>query len=390
MRSRLARIGLAATALVAITAGVGVTTEAWAGDRRPGEQLRRDADALRELGLPGVQARFVTPSGRNYVATSGVGDLATGRPVPSDGRFRAASTAKAFVATVTLQLVGEGRMSLDDTVERWLPGVVRGNGNDGSRITVRQLLQHTSGLHDDFPDFTSADDYYRHRYDVYTPADLVARSMQHPPDFAPGARWQYSSVGYVLVDLIIEKVTGRPWHQELAERVLRRVGMRDTFWPGTTPTLPRPHARGYQPFEVGGLTDVTDQVIPDPEAAIISTTADVNRFFRALFGGRLLRPEQLAEMTRTVPIGAEFELLLPRTRYGLGLFQRPLPCGGVYWSHNGGGSGYVNDNGVTADGKRSVAVSVSGVLGNAPDDFVRQQRAADALVGRALCGSGRD
>jgi D-alanyl-D-alanine carboxypeptidase len=161
---------------------------------------------------------------------------------------------------------------------------------------------------------------------------------------------------------------------------------RSSAWPGRSPTLPRPHARAYQPFEADELVDVTEQTVADPEGAIISTTRDVNRFFRALLSGRLLQPAQLAETKRAIGVSPEFEQLMPGARYGLGLFQRPLPCGGTYWSHPGGGSGYVTDNGITADGRRSVVLSMSSVLGHSPDDFLRQQRAADTLVDHALCG----
>lgn len=106
------------------------------------------------------------------------------------------------------------------------------------------------------------------------------------------------------------------------------------------------------PFETGALVDVTEQVIPDTGSTIISTTRDINTFFRALLGGELLRPAQLAEMTRTEPVSPELQQLMPGAEYGLGLFERPLPCG------------------------------------SAPDDFIRQQRAADALVEEALSGPG--
>ncbi|MEV0665978.1 serine hydrolase domain-containing protein [Actinomadura luteofluorescens] len=119
------------------------------------EWLRRDAEAIRALGVSGVQARVVGADGRQSVAVSGTAELGTGRPVPSGGYFRMASTSKTLVAVVVLQLEAEGRLSLDDSVDRWLPGVVRGNGNDGGRITVRQLLQHTSGIHDDLPGYTT-------------------------------------------------------------------------------------------------------------------------------------------------------------------------------------------------------------------------------------------
>ncbi|MGN9909092.1 serine hydrolase domain-containing protein [Phytohabitans sp. LJ34] len=350
----------------------------------PPTDLQRHTDAIHALGLPGAQARLVTEDGRHHVATSGFGDLGAGRPVPPEGRFRIASTGKAFVATVALQLVGEGRLRLDDTVERWLPGVVRGNGNDGRRITVRHLLQHTSGIHDDFPDYTTEADFLRHRYDVYTPEQLVARAMAHRPHFKPGKGWGYSSVGYILVDMIVERVTGNPWWTEVERRVVRPLGLTATSWPGLSPEVPRPHARGYQILDTGRQFDVTEQVVVDPEAAITSTTRDLNTFFRALLGGRLLRPAQLAAMTRTVPVDPGLAEILPGARYGLGLMRRPLPCGGVYWGHPGGGAGYITDNGVTADGRRSVVLSVNGTH----PDFTQQQQAADALVEGALCGAG--
>jgi D-alanyl-D-alanine carboxypeptidase len=376
--------GIAAFTAAAIASGPVANAD---GYPRESARLQQDADAIHALGITGAQARLVTADGRQHVATSGVADLTSGRPVPPHGHFRIASTGKTLMATVALQLVGEGRLSLDDTVERRLPGVVRGNGNDGRRITVRQLLQHTSGIHDDFPDYTTEADFYRHRYDVYTPEQLVARAMRHRPDFPPGTAWRYCSTGYILIDMIIERITGRPWYEEVSRRIVQPLGLSQSSWPGFSPTMPQPYAHGYQPFEAGALVDVTDQVVVDPEGAIVSTTRDLNRFFRALLGGRLLRPAQLAEMTRTVPVGPDLEQIMPGARYGLGLFQRPLPCGGTYWSHPGGGAGYITDNGVTADGRRSVVLSMSSVLGNMPEDFLRQQRAADTLVTHALCGS---
>ncbi|MFC6020228.1 serine hydrolase domain-containing protein [Plantactinospora solaniradicis] len=383
-RGALALAGLTAVAGTAITAGIaGAGTTGPQPDRI---RLQQHATAIHDLGVTGVQARLVTPDGRHHVATSGVAELATGRPVPPDGYFRIASTAKTFVATTVLQLVGEGRLSLDDTVERWLPGLVRGNGNDGRRITIRHLLQHTSGIHDDFPDYSTAAEYYQHRYDILTPRQVVARAVRHRPDFAPGTGWRYSTTGYVLADLVIERVTGRPWHEVVESRIIRPLGLDHTFWPGHSPTLPSPHARAYQPFDTTTLVDVTDKISADPEGAIIATTDDVNRFFRALLGGRLLRPAQLTEMTRTIPVSPDVEQLLPGARYGLGLFQRPLPCGGTYWGHSGGDGGYIGDNGITTDGRRSVVVSMSSVLGGSPEHFIRQQRATDTLVGHALCG----
>ena len=340
-----------------------------------GNQLQRDADAIHTLGVTGVQARVITPEGRNLVATSG-------RSVPADGRFRIASTRKAFVATVALQLVGEHRLSLDDRVERWLPGVVP----DGRRITVRQLLQNTSGIRDDEPGYTTPAEYLEQRYDVHTRDELVARAAAHPLLFPPGTGWAYSNTGFLLAGMVIERVTGRSLRREVTDRIVRPLGLRHTTWPGTEPTLPRPHARAYQLFPTGDLVDVTEQVPDDPDA-IVSTTQDLNTFFRTLLAGGLLAPAQLAEMKRTVPVSPEVAQIWPHGRYGLGLARRPLPCGGVYWGHDGGDAGYITGTGVTEDGRRSAVVSMSTALGDSLDHQFQQQRVADRLIQDALCAT---
>lgn len=380
-----------AAALVA--AGVALAVQPSGGASAPGyrqEDLRRDTDAIRALGVTGVQARVTTASGRDLVATAGVAVAGTNGPVPRDGYFRMASTGKALMATVVLQLADEGKLSLDDTVERRLPGVVDGNGNDARKITVRRLLQNTSGLHDDLPGFDAPQEYYRHRYDTHTPEQIVARAMEHHPDFEPGTGWGYSNTGYVVLGMIVEKTAGRPWQEEVGSRILKPLGMDHTYLPGTTPTLRRPHADGYQVFGSGERTDVTEQIVPDL-GGYVSTTEDVNRFFRGLLGGRLLSAARLAEMRDTVPVDKRVEAFWPGGRYGLGLVSRPLTCGGGYWSHEGGEAGYITLNGATDDGARTVTVSMSTSF-NDPDATLRQHEAGSDLVDRALCdtsGGGR-
>ncbi|MFI6844245.1 serine hydrolase domain-containing protein [Kitasatospora sp. NPDC050467] len=391
-RGRSVRRNLALAAVVTATLCTcvpGATAAGQHDDRsRLRLQLQRDADAITALGVTGVQARLVTSDGRNLTAAGGVADLTSRRPVPRDGYFRMASVTKTFVATVALQLAGDRRLSLDDPVERWLPGVVSGNGNDGRAITIRQLLQHTNGIHDDYPDYTSAQDFRQHRYDSYTAEQTVARAMSHSPDFEPDEDWSYGNTGYVLLGMIIERVTGHPWHEEVRDRIVRPLGLDHTFWPGTSPTLPQPHAETYQRFKAGEpLVDVTEQVGSgaNGEAGLVSTTADLNRFFRALLGGRLLPPAQLAQMTRTVQVSEKFERFMPGARDGLGLFSRPLSCGGEYWGHEGGDSGWITATGVTADGRRSVTVSLSGVRADSEADVLRVAQAENKLVDDALC-----
>ncbi|NDU77850.1 serine hydrolase [Actinomadura sp. DSM 109109] len=381
--NRYVAVALGAAALLA-----GAVAPAAARPAEPSavERLRQDTEAIRDLGVSGVQARMVGPDGRQWAATSGTADLKTGRPVSPNGYFRMASTSKTMVATVVLQLVAENRLSLKDKVDRWLPGVVKGNGNDGSRITVRQLLQHTSGIHDDLPGYTTPEEYYQQRHNLYSPEELVARAMAHAPDFKPGTAWAYSNTGYVLLDMIIEKVTGRPAPREVADRVLRPLGLVQTRWVGTSSTLPRPHARAYQLFGPGSRVDVTDQIPVDHQnLAWVTTTRDQNRFFRALLAGRLLPPRQLAEMKRTVEVSAEVREMWPGGRYGLGLVERPLSCGGTYWSHEGGDGGYITLNGVTEDAGRSAVVSMSEARGDTFEHIKAQEDAASALIDHALC-----
>ncbi|MFE9645814.1 serine hydrolase domain-containing protein [Streptomyces sp. NPDC006365] len=387
-RTRLAVILATATLLAAEAA----TAIARPADSSAADQLRRDTEAIHALGVSGVQARAIAPDGRQSVATSGTADLRTGRPVSSDGYFRMASTAKTLVATVVLQLEAEGRLSLDDTVDHWLPGVVRGNGNDGSRITIRQLLQHTSGISDDgMPGYTTPEEYYQQRHDVYRPEQLVARAMAHAPDLPPGEdeNWKYSNTGYVVLGMIIQKATGHPAHQEIEDRILRPLGLDQTRWTGTSSALPRPHAEAYQLFGPGSLVNVTNQVAVDHETSFTTTTRDENRLLRALLSGRLLPPRQLAEMKQTVPVSADVQQLWPGGRYGLGLVERPLTCGGTYWSHEGGDGGYITLNGVTDDGRRSAVVSMSEARGDTPEHILAQENAASTLIDNALCASGR-
>lgn len=378
----------AAVAVLALTLLAGLSPS-HAHAEQPADALQRDADALRDAGVTGVSVRLDGPHGTR-TALSGVGDLDTGAPIPRDEYIRIGSTTKTYVATVALQLVGEGRLSLDDSVERWLPGVVRGNGNDGRRVTVRQILQHTSGLPDYIADVLpemSAAGYLKHRSTAYSSRQRIAFAMTHPPVFEPGKRWEYSNTNYILAGMVIEAVTGRSWDQEVERRILRPLGLTRTFNPGDDPRLPQPHARNYQQFEQAGpFTDTTLAYLPfdgDADGGIISTAAETNRFFSALLGGRLLAPAQLAEMRRTVAV-PDAPDDVPGTRYGLGIGWTPLSCGGGYWGHGGSGFGYLAWPATTPDGRTSVTVAVHSRPAD-EDTAVRHIRATTELVDHALC-----
>ncbi|WP_329204510.1 beta-lactamase family protein [Streptomyces sp. NBC_00683] len=370
-RDLLALSGLAAV-LIAASTGMPAVAKPQRTD-----PLQQQVDAIHDTGTVGVSAEVTSP-GTHDTARAGTAGTGTRRPMPRNGRFRIGSATKTFTAAVVLQLVGEGRMSLEDTVEQWLPGVVRGNGNDGSRITVRQLLQHTSGIRDVGPEIAalnSADGYRAERFRTYTPEELVRTAMRHTPKFSPGKGWSYSNTNYVLAAMIIHKVSGRSWAQEVRDRVIRPLGLRDTSTPGTFPFILGPHAHAYATFGTDTGTDVTalDSSMAVGAGSIISTTHDLNRFYAALLGGRLLAPAQLDEMTATEPAP---EL---GVNYGLGLAEIPLSCGGSYFGHRGELLGYVTWAGTTRHGTRTAVVY------GTSDGNRDTQRAMTTLVDRQLC-----
>ncbi|OUD04417.1 peptide hydrolase [Streptomyces swartbergensis] len=394
-RRRRVTLGIAAALAMAVAVSPAVTDAVAGVNKDDGSAaarhtpFRRDADAVRDTGAIGVQARV--SGGRHGAATvtSGTADIRTGRPVPVGGYFRIASNTKTFVAAVVLQLVGERKVALEDTVEKWLPGVVRGNGNDGRKITVRQLLQHTSGIHDDYPGIETAQEYYAVRFQPFTPEQLVDRAMRHRPDFRPGTGWSYSNIGYVLLGMVIEKATGHTWHDQVRDRLLKPLGLRHTYHPGDSPAVRNPHARGYQRFGTKPkLVDVTLYEDPNASGGLIGTTADLNRFFRDLLGGKVLKPAQLREMKRTVPLNDAFQLPYPGARYGLGLMKNKLPCGGWAWGHGGDEVGYMSRNAVSDDGRVAVTASMSTGWATSVEDTLRQHRAGVRLVANALCREG--
>jgi D-alanyl-D-alanine carboxypeptidase len=297
-------------------------------------------------GVPGAEA-VVQDGSRTRVTRSGSGDITTGKPFPRNGSFRAGSVTKSFVATVVLQLVAEGRVKLDAPVERYLPGLL-----PDRRITVRQLLQHTSGLYNYTDDLPLNDpESLRHR--GAEPAELVAMALKHPALFPPGTSWSYSNTNYIVAGMLAERVTGHPLDTEIARRITRPLGLRDTYLPRRgDEKLPDPHAVGYTPIG-GNLVDFSDYdaTIAWAAGGLVSTPADLDRFYGALLGGRLLRPAELAEMRRTVPA----DLGVPGARYGLGLGSIPLSCG-EFWGHEGGIIGFTNLAGVGPDGRRVTVV----------------------------------
>ncbi|KIA64245.1 serine hydrolase domain-containing protein [Nocardia vulneris] len=281
-------------------------------------------------GAPGVLLGVRDAHGRTTL-TSGVANLATAAPMDGASRFRIGSMTKTFVAAVVLQLVGEGRVALDAPVETYLPGIVRGNGNNGQDITVRQLLQHTSGL-PDYLDHIPLEQVLKDPLRHYDPLELVHIGLAHPPLFPPGSDWSYSNTNYVLAGMIIERVTGRAPREAVEQRIIQPLGLDDTTVPGDGPGIPGTHPRGYGRHGSADPLDLTElnPSIASSAGGMISSAADLNKFLDALVNGQLLPPPERAAMTTTRPLGNSHH-----DAYGLGLQSTPLPCGGLYWGHDG-------------------------------------------------------
>ncbi|MEU4464190.1 serine hydrolase domain-containing protein [Streptomyces sp. NPDC024017] len=366
MKQRVARTVSIALA-VALSAGTAaLAPAAQAAEPKHGHEATRTA--LRALveqgGLPGVAAKVRDEKG-SWFGQSGYADTGTGRKRSAGEHFRGASITKPFVATVLLQLDAEGRLDLDDTVERWLPGLLRGNGYDGGKVTLRQLLNHTSGIanYNDDPDFSHATTglgFPEHRYDTYTPEELVAIALKTPAQPDPESRPSYSNTNFVLAGMVVEKATGHSYAQEITRRIIRPLKLRGTSFPGTSPHMPKPHPVGYSRLDQDAtpdaeIHDATEQNMTWLGAAgdVISTSGDLNRFQRALVKGELLPPQQTKEMFEEVPAGHGLG-------YGLGVEFAQLSCGVKVVGKSGSTNGSLSAMVGTQDGEHQLTFNVNG------------------------------
>ncbi|PFD96040.1 D-alanyl-D-alanine carboxypeptidase [Bacillus cereus] len=317
-----------------------------------------------QLGYPGILAK-TSEGGKTWSYAAGIADLSTKKPMKTDFRFRIGSVTKTFTATVVLQLAGENRLNLDDSIEKWLPGVIQGNGYDDKQITIRQLLNHTSGI----AEYTRSKDFnMMDTKKSYTAEGLIKMGISMPPDFAPGKSWSYSNTGYVLLGILIEKVTGNSYAEEIENRIIEPLELSNTFLPGNSSVIPgTKHARGY--IQLDGASEPKDVTYYNPSMAssagdMISTADDLNKFFSYLLGGNLLKEQQLKQMLTTVPTGTD-EL----GDYGLGIFKIKLSNGVSIWGHGGTIPGFVTFAGGTLGGKHTLAVNLNSLKADSPDPF---------------------
>ena len=296
------------------------------------------------------------------------------RPVPVHGRFRVGSITKTFVATVVLQLVGEGRLRLDDPVERWLPGVVP----DGHRITVRQLLNHTSGFYDYLHTLPMppAQEFLDNRWRTWTAAELVQRAVAHPPTFEPpGSAYAYSNTNYLLLGQIVEKVTGRSYGKEIERRIIRPLRLPGTSMPGTSPWIRGPHPHGYVPTQRRRA----------PGRLHGDEPVGVRRRWRDDLhdGGSqpLLRRTARWPAAAGSPARRDEDAGIEGGRYGLGLAWRDTSCGIRVYGNDGDALAYQAWSFSTEDLRRQVTLALTPDFTGDPDDAV------DAFLDEALCKS---
>ncbi|WP_336207154.1 serine hydrolase domain-containing protein [Nonomuraea sp. LPB2021202275-12-8] len=361
--------------------GVAVPPPA-AGQDRP--ELQKLIQEMVDSGFVGVTLRVHDERGE-WVGSAGVRELGQSEKPPVNGHFRIGSNTKTFTATVVLQLVSEGKIGLDTPVDDHLPefGLDR-------RITVRMLLQHTSGVFnftgDYYPEYVpgivyQGREWVEDRFRTYRPEELVELALSKPARFEPGTDWSYSNTNYVLARLLVEKVTGRSLGEEMQRLVLGPLGLTGTVVPDTSTDVPEPHAHAYYRYEEDGQEKVVDVTRQNPSwistgGDMISTTRDLHTFISALVGGRLLPAELLAEMCTPEP----------KAGYGLGVFVQDAPGGGTVITHNGGITGHAGLMYSTPDGSKTLTASLNYVDDAALSMGEAFQKATQKLVQEVFGG----
>ncbi|MCX0246325.1 serine hydrolase domain-containing protein [Streptomyces drozdowiczii] len=373
MNARILRTVLATalvTGIAAGTAGPALATGAPAPGRThttaqatPGTDIEALGDLIAGLPDEGATAALIRLGGTEgaWRGSAGVHDLVTKRPADPDARFRAGSVTKVLTAATVLQLATEHRLGLDRPVRSYLPELIPAAYGD---VTVRQLLNHTSGLPSaDFPGDT-VEEWYANRFHRFDARELVASATAKEREFPAGTRQHYLNINYTVAGLLIEKVTGHRYEAEVSRRILAPLGLRGTSFPGADPRIHGPHNHGYQRMELAdgstGLRDVSVWSPTDGWAAgdVISTTADLERFLTALFRGEVVRGPLLEEMF-TLPDPSVRDFVTGKApAYSAGLSSWELG-GRRVWGKTGGRWGYNTGFGATRDLSRTLVYSIN-------------------------------
>ncbi|MEV6489493.1 serine hydrolase domain-containing protein [Actinoplanes sp. NPDC051633] len=359
------------TAAAALAGPGAITAAAATTDARPAaigttahdRPMREVARQVLAAGAPGYVAR-IDDGHRVATTVAGVADIATRRPITARDQFEVGSNTKTFMATLALQLVDRGRLELSAPVSRYLPGVVP----NGRNITVRMLLNHTSGLFS----YTADPEFFRTMEQdpqhVSTERELLDVAFRHEPNFAPGTSWSYSNTNYTLIGMILQKLTGRTLPDLVEHRIARPLGLRHTYFadPRATNTGPG-YAHGYA-VKFSGERPVHTDTSSWPiggwggaAGAVISTQDDLSRFFAAVLKGKLFSDRQLRQMKTTVDSPESFGIA---GAYGLGLIRIESPCGTV-WGHGGDTMGHHSTAVASADGRRTAVSDTTAEPGDA-------------------------
>ncbi|MEV7060675.1 serine hydrolase domain-containing protein [Streptomyces microflavus] len=350
------RLTVSAALIAALAGALAPATSASAAPAAPQAPAPDMAGVVAALesamtnGAPGAMARYSGPDGVKERAV-GVRDRESGAAMDTQARFRIGSVSKTFSSVVLLQLVQEDRLELDAPVNTYLEGLLP----DG-RITVRHLLTHRSGL----ADYTNAmfnqtvPGFEAVRNRVFSYQELVDLSLSEPRTTEPGVAYKYSNANFVVVGMLIEKLTGRPVADAYQRRIIKPLGLRKTAYVHPDTRIKGTHVRGYlHPDEAGApLVDSTEQTVSWAQSAgaVISSPADLNTFTSALMRGRLLSPATLEAMTTVTPTDTT------NTRfYGLGLRRYNLTCGTQVYGHTGTVQGFYTYAFSTRDGRRSLS-----------------------------------
>ncbi|MEU0060694.1 serine hydrolase domain-containing protein [Streptomyces sp. NPDC006334] len=332
-------------------------------------KLNTAMEDVRRAGMPGLFAE-VRDGDQTWRGAAGVADVLTGRPVTADMRHRVGSVTKTFTAAAVLQQVESGQIGLDAPIARLLPHLVPGERGDA--ITVRMLLNHTSGLAEYLPhaypslkalpalpetDPSSLDDNRLRRFHA---TELIEMGVTAPAAGAPGGTpGVYSNTNYLLLCELLRQVTGTTAEEYITRNVIERAGLRDTELP-TEPYVDGPHSQIYEAW-FGMIDPPRDYSVYDmswvgPAASLISTVTDLNRFYDRLLAGEVVGPSSLAQMQQTVPVVSQEGKII---EYGLGLHPMEAPGQETFWGHGGTTWGAGTLAMIRADGKRQMAVAVN-------------------------------
>jgi D-alanyl-D-alanine carboxypeptidase len=335
---------------------------------------------------------------------AGVADVSTGRLMTPDLRHRVGSISKTFTAAAVLQQVESGQIALDTPIAHYLPSLVP--GERGNTITVRMLLNHTSGLAEylpyAYPSFkafpalaeTTPKSIDDHRYTQFDSIELIGMGVRSPAVSTPGGTpGIYSNTNYLLLCQLLQQVTGATAEKWIAQNVIQRAGLRDTELPDG-PHITSPHSQMYEAW-FGMIDPPRDYSVYDmswvgPAASLISTVADLNRFYALLLAGEIVNPSSLAQMQCTIPV-ISFEG--KRIDYGLGLHKLEVDGQGTFWGHDGTVWGAGAFSMTRADGKRQVSVMVNLIRWNKLDFSGKPQPhsiddALRSLYRLGMCANG--